>query len=218
MSKKLILTAAIAVLFCMISGGVSADRVVLIPTGTTLGTAGIKAEYANNSDGDGTILWANVGISRFEIEGARFMDYGLDDTDVFSVQAAVIPETSFTPALALGIRNIGDEHAGLPEPYPEPYNEQSFYAVASKTLPLTESAPGLLGDAVVHGGVGTGGLSGFFFGLEATIVPVGVRASLEYDTDDWNWAVSYGFASIVRAKIYSIKDDIFYGFSLSTGF
>jgi len=214
MSKKLILVAAIAVLFCTISGGVSADRVVLIPTGTTLGTAGIKAEYANNSDGDGVILWANVGISRFEIEGARFMDFGPDDTDVFSVQAAVIPETSFTPALALGIRNIADENAGLPGPY----NEQSFYAVASKTLPMPEGVPGLLGDAVVHGGVGTGGLSGFFFGVEATIVPVGVRGSVEYDTDDWNWAVSYGFASIVRAKIYSIRDDVFYGFSLSTGF
>lgn len=214
MSKKLVFAAAIALLFCMISGGASADRVVLIPTGTTLGTAGIKAEYANNSDGDGVIYWANVGISRFEIEGARFVDFGPDDTDILSVQGSVIPETSFTPALAIGMRNISDESGGLPGPY----NERSLYAVASKTIPVSEGAPGLLGDAIVHGGVGTGGLSGVFFGLEATIVPVGVRAAIEYDTDDWNWAVSYGFASIIRAKIYSIKNDVFYGFSLSTGF
>ena len=213
MFKRLILAAAIAVLFCAISGGVSADRLILTPTGTTLGTGGIKAEYANNSDGDGLIYWANVGISRFEIEGARFVDFDTKDTDVFGVQASVIPETSFTPALAIGVRNIADENGGLLEPY----NGRSFYAVASKEIPVSEGVPGLLSNAAVHGGAGTGGLSGFFFGVEATIVPLGVQAAVEYDTEDWNWAVSYGFMGIINARINSIKGDMFYGFTLSTG-
>lgn len=213
MSKRLVLAAAIALLVFMVSGGVSADRLILTPKGTTLGTGGLSAEYANNSDGDGTIYWANIGISRFEIEGARFIDFGPNDTDVFGLQASVIPETSFTPALAIGVRNIADEDNGLLEPY----NERSFYVSASKVLPLAEGAPGILGNASVHGGVGTGGLGGFFFGVDASIIPLGVKAAVEYDTEDWNWAASYGFAGIINARITSIKGDVYYGFTLTTG-
>ncbi len=213
MSKRLILAAAVVLLACMVAGAASADRLVLIPTGTTLSTGGLRAEYANNSDGDGAIFWANVGVSRLEIEGARFADFGGDDTDVFSVQASVIPETSFTPALAIGMRNITDENGALPALY----DERSLYAVASKTIPVVEGVPGLLGDMRVHGGIGTGALSGLFFGVEATVVPVGVRAAVEYDTDDWNWALSYGLG-VIRAKAYSINEDIFYGVAFSNSF
>ncbi len=213
MSKRLVLSAAIAMLICMVIGSASADRLIITPKGTTLSTGGISAEYADNSDGDGTIYWVNVGISRFEIEGARFVDFGPDEADVFGLQASVIPETSFTPALAVGCRNIADENGGLLASY----NERSFYVSASKAIPVTEGVPGLLGNAAVHGGVGTGGLSGFFFGVDATIVPLGVAAAVEYDTEDWNWAVSYGFAGVINAKITSIKGDLFYGFTFSTG-
>lgn len=214
MSKRLILASAIGVLLCVIVGGASADRLVLTPTGSTLSTGGIKGEYANNADGDGVIYWANIGVSRFEIEGARFQDFSPDETDVVGIQAAVVPETSFTPALAIGVRNISDETGGLPEPY----DERTLYAVITKSLPASGGVPGLISDLSVSGGVGTGGLSGFFFGVEGNVLPLGLRAAVEYDTEDWNWAVSYGIVSVLRAKVYSIKDDIYYGASLSIGF
>lgn len=213
MSRTLILTAAAVMLVCMIAGGAFADRLVLIPIGATLGTGGIRAEYANNSEGDGTAIWANLGIMRFEVEGARFMDYNGDDTDVFGLQASVIPETSFTPAIAIGVRNIADESSGLPQPY----NERAFYAAATKTLPGTGAVPSLLNDIRIHGGVGTGGLSGVFFGADATVTPLGVRAAIEYDTENWNWAVSYGLG-VIRAKLYNIQDDLYLGAAFSNSF
>ncbi len=206
MSRSLLLAVAAAMMLCILAGGVYADRLVLMPTGTTLGTGGIKAEYAGNSEGDGTIILANLGVGRFEVEGARFTDFDDEDSDVFGLQLSVMPETSFTPALAVGVRNIGDEDGALPEAY----GEQSFYFAVSKTMPDTEAVPGLLSDIMLHGGVGTGALSGVFFGADAAITPLGLRAAVEYDSEDWNWSVSYGMG-LIRAKLSTIEDDVFLG-------
>ena len=236
MSGRLILAVALLVLLCMVAGTASADRLILTPSGNTLTTGGLRAEYANNADGDGIIYWANVGIGRFEIEGARFDDFGGDEMDVFSVQAEVLPETSFAPAIGIGVRNITDESISFDDGgfmtetgtgvlrisadlgALKSYNERSFYVVATKSLPATGGMPGLIDDLAVSGGVGTGGLSGFFFGAEGNIRPLGVRAAVEYDSEDWNWAVSYGIAAIIRARIYSMGGDMYFGAMLSTAF
>ncbi len=212
---RTLMSAVLAVtILCIAVGLANADRLVLIPTGSTLSTGGIKAEYATGSEaGGGDVYWVNLGLSRFEVEGTRFQGFGPDDVDAFGVQASVIPETSFTPAIALGMRDIADETEGKGVLY----EGQSLYLVLSKSTPVTGGVPLLLDDMKVHGGVGTGGLSGAFFGIEGRI-PMGLRVAAEYDTEDFNWAASYSLIPSVKLKVSSMKGDIYYGAAFSSPF
>jgi hypothetical protein len=206
----LIITAVVA----LSAGAVYADRLILTPTGTTLGTADIKAEYATSSEGDNPkVFWLNIGISRFEVEGARFQDFGPEDVDLVSAQVSVIPETTFTPAVSIGMRDLADEADGGGVLY----GGRAIYVAASKSIPITGGVPVLFQDMKVHGGVGTESLSGLFFGVEGRL-PMGIKLAAEYDTEDVNWALSYGIAPAVSLKLSSLKQDIYYGAALSTAF
>lgn len=213
--KKALLCLLLLVLGClMVISYASADRLILIPTGSTIST-GIKGEYAASAEGDDQkIYWASIGMSRFEIEGARFQDFpATEKTDALSAQVCVIPETSFTPAVAVGVRDISDETEGLGLPY----DGQSFYAAVSKTVPITGGVPIIFQDMKVHGGVGTGSLGGVFFGVEGTL-PIGLRIAAEYDTEEFNWAAIYSVAGPLKFKVSSIRNDLYYGAFLSTSF
>ncbi|MGB9586780.1 MAG: hypothetical protein ACPL7O_01235 [Armatimonadota bacterium] len=204
----------IASLLCgVLSTLAVADRLILIPTGKTLSTGSIKAEYAANSDGDGKIYWVNLGVSRLEVEGARFQDFTPDTEDALSAQVSVLPETTFTPAIGVGMRDIGDEtnDKGVP------YDGQSLYLAVSKTIPVTGGVPLLFQDVVLHGGIGTNALSGVFFGVEGTL-PMGIRVMGEYDTNDFNFALSYNLIPTLNARLSSIKGDIYYGALFSVSF
>jgi hypothetical protein len=196
----------------MVASLAVADRLILIPTGRTLSTGDFKAEYTARTDGDGEIYCVNVGLSRFELEGARFQDFTPEKEDAFSAQVSVVPETSFTPAIALGVRDIGDQTDGKGLLY----DGQSFYIAVSKSIPVTGGIPLLFQDVVVHGGLGTGSLNGVFFGVEG-VLPTGLRIMGEYDTDDVNVGISYNLIPTIKARVYSIKGDLYYGalFSLS---
>ena len=214
MSRTLVLMIAVVVLCSMVAGSAVADRLILIPTGKTLTTGGIKAEFATSPDGDNAkVYWVNVGVSRLELEGARFQDFGPEDVDVISAQIAVVPETSFTPAIALGVRDISDETGAEGALY----GGRSFYLAASKSVPVTGGVPLLFQDVKIHGGIGTESLSGIFFGIEGTL-PAGIRLAGEYDTEDFNFAASYGVVQAVKVRVSSIKGDIYYGALFSTSF
>ncbi|MHB0997938.1 MAG: hypothetical protein ACYC27_01725 [Armatimonadota bacterium] len=215
MSRYFILLTVLAIIMCSLINSVSADRLILTPTGRTLSTGGIKAEYAARTDGDGKAYWINFGISRLEIEGARFQDFNGDNSkdDVISAQIGIIPETTFTPALALGVRDIADETDGSNGLY----EGRSLYVAASKKIPITGGVPFLFQDVSIHGGIGTNSLKGVFFGVEGTL-PMGLRINGEYDTDDFNFAAEYSVIPTVKAKVSWIKGDIFYGANFSTSF
>jgi len=205
---------AVSLICCLLAASAAADRLVLIPTGRTLTTGGIKAEYAANSDlDDAKIYWVNVGVSRLELEGARFQDFGPDDIDVVSAQVAVIPETSFTPSVALGVRDISDETDGRGIPY----DGQSFFLAVTKSIPVTGGVPLLFQDVQLHGGIGTGSLGGVFFGIEGKL-PMGIHLAGEYDTEDFNFSASYNIVPTIKAKLSSIKGDVYYGAVFSTSF
>lgn len=197
-------------LCCMTAASVYADRLILIPTGRTL-TPGFKAELAARSDEKA--YWVHVGVSRVEIEGARFQDFGTDDVDVISAQLEIIPETTFTPGLALGARDIGDSTTSENSLY----GGRAFYLAVSKGIPITGGVPFLFTDVKVHGGVGTDSLSGLFIGIEGTL-PMGLRIAAEYDTEDVNYAVMYGVIPALQVKASSMKGDIYYGASFTTQF
>lgn len=214
MSRFIVLLSALATISCFLASTVYADRLILTPTGRTLTTGGIKGEYLSKSDGDGKAYWINLGISRFEIEGARFQDFsGSDKVDAVSAQVSVIPETSFTPAVALGVRDISD-NTDIGNAL---YDGRSFYLAVSKSIPITGGIPVLFKDVSVHGGIGTDSLKGVFFGVEGTLL-MGLRVNGEYDTEDFNFSLEYNVIPVVKAKIASIKGDMYYGATFSTAF
>lgn len=213
MSRIVALIVVLCAACCLIAGSVLADRLILIPTGRTLTTGGIKGEFLQNSDLDAKAYWVNLGVSKLELEGARFQDFGPDDVDVFSAQIQVMPETTFTPEIALGVRDIADESDGSGALY----DGQSVYVAATKGIPVTGGIPILFQDVRLHGGIGTGSLSGVFFGIEGTL-PMGIRLAAEYDTEDFNVAASYSFIPALRARAAVIKDDFYVGGLFSTAF
>ena len=204
---------AVILLCCLLAGSASADRLILTPTGNTLGT-GIKAEYAANTSADSKVYWAQIGFSKFELEGVRFQDFGPDNVDAISAEMEVVPETSFTPSVALGVRDISNETEGKSALY----DGQSLYLAMSKGIPITHGIPVLFQDMKIHGGLGTGGsLSGLFFGVSGKL-PMGIGLKAEFDTEDFNLAASYSIIPAIKVQASSIKGDIYYGALFSSTF
>lgn len=214
MSRFLKIVSAVFVLTGLLISISSADRLILIPTGRTLSTGGFKAEYLSKFGEDGKIYFANIGISRLEIEAARFQDFSNGDTPTaISAQISVLPETTFTPAVAVGVRDIGNETRW----FNSLYGKRSYYLAASKKVPITGGIPLLFQDVSIHGGIGTESLKGVFFGIEGTL-PMGLRINGEYDTEDVNIGLSYKIIPTVKADVSYIKGDMYYGALFSTSF
>lgn len=192
----------------------NAENLILIPTGKTLSTGGVQAEYLSKFGEDGKVYFANIGISRLEIQAAKFQDFSNgDDPTAISAQISVLPETTFTPALAIGIRDISNETTS----YNSLYGKRSYYIAASKKVPIVGGIPLLFQDVSLHGGIGTDSLSGVFFGIEG-VLPMGLHLNAEYDTDDVNVALSYKVIPTLKADVSYIKGDMYYGAMFSTSF
>ena len=204
---------AIILVCCLLAGPAVADRLILTPTGQTLGT-GIKAEYAAAAGKDFKAYWVQIGLSKIELEGARFQDFGPDNIDVVSAEVQVVPETSFTPAVGFGVRDIANESDGKGGLY----DGQTIYLAATKGIPVTGGVPLLFQDMKIHGGFGTGGsLNGLFFGVSGKL-PMGIGLVGEYDTKDWNLAANYSIVPTLKLQASSIKGDIYYGALFSATF
>lgn len=118
-----------------------------------------------------------IGIApKLELSVAAF-DYDRRSNETYlNAKFGVLPESVMTPGLAIGIEDMADE------------TDRSFYAVASKGLPLGFR---------IHAGVGNGRYDGFFAGIEKVLNPVSVvtgnsvfpTTSLiaEYDGHDMNF-------------------------------
>lgn len=211
MTRILAIFVSSALLCGLAAGLACADRLILIPEGTTMGTGGLKAEYVLSSGGDSKAAWASVGFARVELEGAWFMGFGGSDLNAVSAQVAVLPETSFTPAVALGVRDMGnntDKSEGL-------YDGSAVYIAASKGVPV----PGIpvLSDMKVHVGAGTGSLGGVFFGAETTLGGK-LQIAAEYDTEKFNFSAAYPIVPMVKLKALSVHGDTYYGAAFSLAF
>lgn len=207
MSRFLGLAAAVGVLCSLIATSASASRLIVIPEGDTLTTGGFQLQYASKFDSnDGKMLLANVGISRVEMEAARFQNFQDGTIDAFGAQLSILPDTSFTPAVAVGVRDIGNRTDGIGAPY----DGEAFYLALSKGIPVTGGIPLLLQDVKLHGGVGTGSLSGVFFGAEGTL-PFGLRLAGEFDSKNVNFSASYSIIPSLSSEVALIKGDLYYG-------
>lgn len=214
MSRLQKIAAVVFVLTGLLVSISNADRLILIPTGKTLSTGGIKAEYLSKFDDEGKAYLANIGIMRLEIEAAKFQDFAVGDDPIsIGAQISILPETTFTPSLAVGVRDVGNETSQLNSLY----GGRSYYVAASKRVPITGGIPLLFQDVTLHGGFGTDSLSGVFFGIEGTL-PMGIRINGEYDTEDVNVALQYQIIPTIKADIALIKGDLYYGALFSTSF
>lgn len=203
MTRILTKLFAIVLFCCCLGGAVSADRLIIIPEGTTLTTGAARVEYAGRQSAQA--YWAAVGILRLEVEGAWFKGFGAGNANALSAQVSVLPETSFTPAVALGVRDMGDKT----DDQTALYGGRSFYVAASKSVPLA-GGEAMLQELKVHVGIGTGSLKGVFFGAETTL-PGKVQLAGEYDTRNFNFAATYFVAPVVRLRVSSIGGDPYYG-------
>jgi hypothetical protein len=214
MSKILKIISGVVVLTGLLLNVSNAENLILIPTGKTLSTGGVQAGYLSKFGDDGKVYFANIGVSRLEIQAAKFQDFSNgDDPTAISAQISVLPETTFTPALAVGIRDISNETNS----YNSLYGKRSYYIAASKKVPITGGIPLVFQDVSLHGGIGTDSLSGVFFGIEG-VLPMGLHLNAEYDTDDVNVGLTYKIIPTLKADLSYIKGDMYYGALFSTSF
>lgn len=210
MKRFIRLAGAMGAVLCMAAGAAHANRLILIPTAET---SGIKAEYMKKTSGDEKAYFVDLGVSRISGEWARFDGFGEKRVDAFSAQVQVLPETTFTPAVSAGVRDISDKTSlsnGL-------YDGRAYYLAVSKSVPITGGVPVLFQDMKVHGGIGTGSLSGVFVGVEGRL-PFGVDLSAEYDTEKVNASLSYSVIPVLRTTISLIHGDTYYGAHFSSKF
>lgn len=103
---------------------------------------------------DGGVGSAAFSIANnMEISAAGFRYDGQANKTYVNAKLALMPEKLLTPGLAVGVIDAANQE------------ERSFYAVASKALPLGFR---------IHAGVGNGKFDGGFVGLEKTMNPLGM--------------------------------------------
>jgi hypothetical protein len=199
----LILTAVVA------SCPAMADRIIFAPTGTTLAGGEVRVEGAiSPSLGDSKAYWIGMGLQRIELTGMRVKGnkdvLGAQDADIIGAEMSVLPETTLTPGVGVGVWDATAETT----------KGRGYYLAITKILPVVSEFPSPLRDIRVHAGIGTGGIDGFFGGAEATI-PLGLKLSAEYFNKDFNFAVGKRLLPGVQAKVYLLDGEMFYGLQLS---
>lgn len=206
MRSTVLIAAALAVLW---AASASADRIIFAPTGTVLGGGEIKAEGATSpSNHDARIYWLGVGLQRLELNAVRFEGVtnvaGASKVDVAGAEVGILPETTLTPGIGLGVWDLTDK---TPDGI-------GYYLAISKALPVMRGIPAPIRDVRVDLGFGVSGIHGFFAGAEAT-VPFGLKLSGEYFQKDFNFAVGLKTLPGLQIKLYRLDSDTYYGLQFS---
>lgn len=203
--KIRILFLAIAILLPVVLAPACADRNILTPTGDTLGTGRFRLEAVAEADEtDNRLIWAAIGLPRFEVEGQRTETKAGFKEDTINVQAALLPQTTLTPAVGIGVIDVTDEI------------DRGLYVAVSKNVPFSDVLPLPIRDIRLTAGLGSGPISGLFAGAEATMM--GFRLQTEFDGDDFNLAVGFPLLGVATAKALWIKDDFFIGLEIRPRF
>lgn len=192
--------AAIAIFGTAVCNSCLCNPLLLAPTGTTLTTGQFRAEVALSSGNKrGNYTWVATGFKQFEASLIRISGVAGEDANLFSAQWCFLPETFITPAVSLGVYDIGAQTE----------DGMGVYFAASKHI-STKALTAFLRDFSITLGVGLGGIKGPFASFEAKL-PAGVFLQGEYDSKDLNGAIGLQPAPSLRFKIYSIRKDIYYG-------
>lgn len=197
------ITAAVIAAIC--AGPVSADRVIFAPTGTTLAPGQIKAEAAiATADSSNRVYWAGIGLKRievnaFRVEGTPTLAGARNDT-VVGAEFSLLPETTLTPGLGLGIWDIANTTQ----------EGRGYYAALTKAVPLTKQLPLPIRDIRLHVGYGINGVDGAFVGGEAKL-PLGFSVSAERFLSQTNASLGLSIIPTLTIKASVLDGDTFYG-------
>jgi hypothetical protein len=214
--------AAITLATIIIAVPVSADRVIFSPTGTTLAGGEIRLEGAVNSgESSNKVYWLGIGLQRLELSVIRFdvpnrttssaqgnliknsiMDLtnSSDDVNMIGAELSVLPETTLTPGIGVGVWDMTNETPG----------GRGYYLAVSKLVPLTNTLPLPIHDVKLHAGVGVDGIDGLFAGAEAGF-PLGFKLYAEYFQKEFNFAVGWGMLPGLQLKAQLLDGETFVG-------
>jgi hypothetical protein len=188
------------------------DRVILTPAATTLAPAQVSAEEIYGIDSrPRNLAWLNGASHLVEFEGVRLQAPGRQDL-ALSAQLGLLPETSTTPAISMGVRDIFNTGRGFGE---YGYFGRSVYLVAGKEFSTdsTGNFPFRNGSFTV--GFGTGSGCGLFGSISADLA-LGLRQSLEFDGRGLNYRVSHDLGHIARLVYARVHGSNFVGIELQT--
>ena len=180
-----------------------ADPLILSPRGTTLTTGQFRLEAAFSPGNDrGKLFWFATGFQQLEINAIRIDNRIGQDETILGAQWNFLPETMLTPAISFGVRDAAFQSAeGL-----------GVYAAVTRHLPIGEGSR-FLKDFEVTAGIGVAGIRGPFASFEALTVG-NLFAEAEYDSREFNVAVGWQPIPRLRLKLYTIRDELYYGAEL----
>ncbi len=186
---------------------VHADRLILAPSAYNLPPGSARLEVARRESAGGlTQYWVNVGlVGGIELEVGRW-ETPQRQVDTLSLQYNLLPDIGFTPAVSVGIRDIGGRTQ----------DGAALYLALAYRLPYMPPNP-LIDGMTLFGGVGAGGIRGAFLGAEVR-TPHHLLLSVEYDSRAWNGSISWEPVPLLRLRLYSLDGQTFYGASLSVSF
>jgi hypothetical protein len=215
MKRTIIIVLMAAVIVAICCAQACADRLVTVPTGNVLGKAAVKVEGISGfSDGSTTLVpfgevfrayWVNVGLGHIELEGTRYVNRGGDHKDCVSAELSILPETIVTPAVGIGVRDIGNEI------------ERGEYVAVTKTIPLSDKIPLMpVRNIKVHAGYGVDGINGLFLGAQADL-PMKLTLCVEETDSKFNASLACTIIPKLNLKLYSLDGEFFYGASFRAG-
>ena len=90
-----------------LGGPVAANPIILAPSATTLTTGQVRAEAAlSPNNNQGRYFWFGTGISQFEVNLIRYDQPNSKPQNSFGAQWDIMPQTMFSPAVAVGVTDI----------------------------------------------------------------------------------------------------------------
>lgn len=181
-------------------GRVSADNMLLAPSATTLVTGQFRAEAAFSPHSrDGKYFWFATGARQLEVSALSIGYHGGRLENLFSAQWSFLPETSLTPAIAFGLRDVASQsREGV-----------GAYVVVTRHLPIGATSR-VFKEFAVTVGIGAVGIWGPFAGFDAKL-PWGLFAQGEYDSRDLNGAIGWQPGRSFRLKAYTIRKHTYFG-------
>lgn len=202
--KKAILASACAMYMMTVTAAAApsvngSTGLINTPSADTLREGQFSLGYYNLKDGGSGSF--NVGLApNLELGVAGFRYDHSDNKNYLNAKFSVIPEKILVPGLAVGVEDAANK------------TERSYYAVASKGLPLGFR---------MHVGYGNGRYDGVFAGLEKTISPISVLTGnstfpattliAEYDGHDMNYGARVSVVPGVKVDVGHRNEHTYFG-------
>lgn len=183
-----------------------AYRVIQTPTADVLEPGDLRLEgQTQNLDKDSAHLYRlDLGLQgsferSLELQVSYYDRSQSSATTEVGLEKQVIPETTLIPAIAVGVQDLTNTSG----------TGRTFYAAASKMVPLSDTLPLPIHDIHLNAGIGNGYYSGPFMGASAKL-PLGLGVEAENDNHGFNYGASWQLGGMLKLRAMSIHGDRVY--------